>query len=283
MKQSTHLVSVHEAVTQSVAKLKEKYTGIGQEEVIAEIREKLKTIKINQMPEEFYRQAAIDSFERILKNKDWVEHFSGLSLPELLTLVWTAAKDQEAFDVAAIKDGQGKSTTPEKDTEDRLTAVVEYLWRAQREYNLSAAGTDDISKLASPACLPGTFNKIVEAIEFHPIVTMGKNQKDVSDVVPAVALKCYGELKDDEKEKYRTALEAVADLGDKPATPEQQELANKFKEMVLEEAAKEMKIPKTETKLIDYVKGVIFLEYPVPSKLSEPQVVAEPPLPRRLV
>ncbi len=170
MTQSTHLASVHKSVTQSVKRLQKRYPNVDVKTALREIEEKIKTAKFKE-PQAFYRKAALDSLKRI-KASDWVDSNTGLNLPQVAALMWTATKDQAAYDAVF-----GKSTTPERDIGDRMTTFVEYLWRAQREYNLDDNSVDNM-KPAVEACLPGTFNKIVESLDkLHPDVKIIRSKE----------------------------------------------------------------------------------------------------------
>ena len=67
---------------------------------------KIKTAKFKD-PQEFYRQAALDSLKRI-RSSDWKDQHTGLNLSQVAALIWTAAKDQTAI-TAQVKETYKKA------------------------------------------------------------------------------------------------------------------------------------------------------------------------------
>ena len=189
MTQSTHLASVHKSVTQSVKRLQKRYPSVNVRKALNEIEAKIKTAKFKE-PQEFYRQAAINSLKRI-KASDWKDNDTELNLPQVAALMWVAAKDQPAYDAVF-----GKSTTSDRDIDDRMTTFVEYLWRAEREYNLNQKSVDDM-KPASQACFPGTFNKIVESLDkLHPDVKIIRSKEAANALAIEEVKKFYHQHRD---------------------------------------------------------------------------------------
>lgn len=282
IEQSSHLKSVHTSINKAVTKLQKKYGPIDQldqEKILKEIEKKLKTIKINKKPEKLYRKAMLDSFERIIKHTRWEEYNSRMTLPEILTLIWTAAKDQQAYDTAF-----GVSTTPNEDIEARLEVVAEFLWRAQRDYNISAEGTDDLSLIAKPACLPGTFHKIVESMELHPLVTVTKviTPVVITLAVKESALEYYENLTMNYKELFLKGMNVAGDLDDPDISdnekPQIKKLLNSLINYTIEHVATDLNIPKNDSRLKEQASMDVlsYLEYPETTPAS---TIEGPPAP----
>lgn len=251
MTQSTHLSSVHLSVSNSIKQLKVRYKNetLAFKQVAQEIEKAVQSADCKD-PKDFYKKEALNSLQRIKKNANWVDPHSGLTLSEVTALVWAATKDQKAYQ---------PSVDPTRDQKDRINAFVEHLWRAHREYNLDEFGADNLKK-AVPACLGGTFNKIVESLDrIHPDVTIIRSAAIANDLAAELAKDFY-ENHPDQKSLYDARLEDAA-----VRTPEQHDLIGAMNNYVREKLIEKMgKILKA-----DKIKGILdnleYIDFPQPN------------------
>lgn len=157
--QSTHTASVHQSASKSATKLKSHYgSTVSTRPEIEAILDSLSAwLKKQSNPSSFTQWFARPShkLEAAKRGLDRIRHpdfnytdtRSGVSTRELVALLWVAIND-ETKRTGSLKDAQ--------------QCMIEALYESQREYNLSAAGIDNVLLPDSPACAGGTFNKFIE-------------------------------------------------------------------------------------------------------------------------
>ncbi len=250
MTQSTHLSSVHKSVTQSVKRLQKRYPGVNVAKALKEIKEHIGSGKFRD-PERFYRQASHDSLKRII-NADWEDPNTGLNLSKIAALVWNAVLDQAVYD-----EKHGKSQDPARDTQDRINIFLEYLWRAQREYNLSDDSVDDMAP-AREACFPGTFNKIVESLDdLHPDVRIVRSKE--------VALKLAQEEVGDYYRDFPDQKALYDAMTTEAPTQKQQELLNNLKTHVRQKLTEVFEQTLDEREVQEILGNLRYINLPEPN------------------
>ncbi len=148
--QSTHTTSVHQAVSESAARLMQHYgTQISGDDLDAKIEDM--SVWLNAQPDS---SAKVMAGRRCLQrltapNYYFTDPTSGVSTKQLLALFWVAIHDAT------------EETGRTSDLSDAQSQLVEGLYEIQREYNLSEAGEDNGGE-DRPSCDGGTFNKIIE-------------------------------------------------------------------------------------------------------------------------
>ena len=151
--QSTHHASVHQSVSESATRLDDHYGPRVAELSLDNIIVALKTY-VDSLDDAEKNKAAKACILRITAPEyAFVDPGSGVSTLKLLALAFLAIHD------AANRVGS---------LEDALAQFVAGLYEIQREYNLSATGSDQGGS-DRPACCGGTFNKVVEKlVGIHP-------------------------------------------------------------------------------------------------------------------
>src|SRR3989344_1416308 len=151
--QSTHHARVHQSVSESATRLDDHYGPRVAELSLDNIIVALKTY-VDSLDDAEKNKAAKACILRITAPEyAFVDPGSGVSTLKLLALAFLAIHD------AANRVGS---------LEDALAQFVAGLCEIQREYNLSATGSDQGGS-DRPACCGGTFNKVVEKlVGIHP-------------------------------------------------------------------------------------------------------------------
>jgi len=248
MTQSTHLASVHISVSNSIKQLRIRHKITDFNQNYDDIERAILSADFKE-PKEFYKQEALKSLRRIKKNSKWVDPHSGLTLSEVTGLIWAATNDQNAY---------GFSENPESDKKDRINTFVEHLWRAHREYNIDESGGDDL-KQSVPACLGGTFNKIVESLDrIHPDVTIIRSAAIANDLAAESAQDFY-EAHPDQKSLHEAILEDSSDR-----TPEQQALMSAMKNHVREKLVEKMGTILEEHTVKEILENLEYIQFPEP-------------------
>lgn len=159
-RQSTHTASVHHTVSKSAKKLALHY----QHQISRANLEKHLTALdqwMKQLPASDKNAAAKRCFNSLQQSNyhfGFTDPVSQVSTKQLLALCWIAIHDTEHLD-GTLADAQ--------------LALVNGLYEANREYNLSETGTDRENQTDSPACTSGTFNKLITTLwGRHPDVTI---------------------------------------------------------------------------------------------------------------
>ncbi|KTD21090.1 hypothetical protein [Legionella londiniensis] len=149
-RQTTHTASVHQSVSESAGKLKNRYGARNLEAAINEIKQYFSALSGNDIKTE----AAKRCIERITKlDFTYEDPASQVSIRQLLAWSWCAIHDNEN------REGSFK---------DACNLFIEGLYEIQRGYNLSEENEDDRQE-DKPTCMPGTFNKLVEKLAgIHP-------------------------------------------------------------------------------------------------------------------
>lgn len=160
--QSTHAVSIHESVSQSVIRLKQKYQN-----ELKDIKQHLEELEawIDSLPDLDHgnsRSAVAKRAFDSIRNPGWtyVDAVSKVSLQELIVLCWVAIHDLAVTGLIDLVDGKIR--------------FLQSLYDLQRMYNLDDHFVDNnTDQNDRPACLPGVFNKLVECLAgAHPLVTI---------------------------------------------------------------------------------------------------------------
>jgi predicted MarR family transcription regulator len=159
-RQSTHTASIHATASESALKLKEQYgTLIDGTELDRVLTEEMFVWLSEESDTSLKIKAAKRCFLRLNSPFEaYTDEVSQVSIRQLLALTWLAFND-ETQRIGSL--GEAK------------VALIEGLYEAQRAYNLSEVGVDDNSDEDEPACVAGTFNKILEkGCGLHPNITL---------------------------------------------------------------------------------------------------------------
>lgn len=162
--QSTHTASVHQSISDSAAKLAQRYQAENGDAALEAMRAWLATLPIVRHDV----VAAFDAYHRIIDTTegDYTDQTSTVSLRYALALIWIGAHDPHAQQEIAL--------TPEI-LSDRKNRILQHLYEAERGGNLDAAGVDHNPDSRNyPICPPGKFNKIIQ--------TLSGNHDDVTSV-----------------------------------------------------------------------------------------------------
>ena len=153
--QSTHTASVHLSVSDSAARLFERYGAQLDGSNLDSIIDKINTWA-NALPSGGVNDAAKRCVRRLsAPDYTYTDEVSGVSTRQLLALSWLAMHDD------AHREGS---------LDDALAQLSEGLYECQRGYNLSDVSVDN-GHADSPICIAGTFNKLVEKLAgIHPDV-----------------------------------------------------------------------------------------------------------------
>ncbi|GAB4391386.1 MAG: hypothetical protein Tsb005_00960 [Gammaproteobacteria bacterium] len=152
--QSTHNAAVHQAVSASAKRLKNRYgssiTGSGLADTIHTLQAEIMKLSDNSLK----TQAAQRCLPRLTAlDYTFTDKASNVSTRELLALSFIAIQDDK------LRRGS---------VEDAKNMLVEGLYEIQRGYNLNNSGIDD-GELDRFICAGGTFNKLVEKLQgIHP-------------------------------------------------------------------------------------------------------------------
>ena len=142
--QSTHTASVHESVSASAIRLRNRYgNSLNLEEKIIEIKAHIDGL--DNTPE---HQAAKRCIERITAADYTFTDTSEVSTRQLLALAYTAIHDENKR-LGSL--------------EDAKALFVEGLYESQRGYNIEFGQGPEQGQDA-PICVAGTFNKVMEKL-----------------------------------------------------------------------------------------------------------------------
>ena len=166
--QSTHTASVHQTVSASARRLKERY-----KDVLANLNESLQTIVhwVNKLEGHDVEKRALQQL--VGSSYTFKDPTSDVTTKELLALSWAAIND-DAMRLGKVKDAQ--------------VCFLEGLYDIQRAYNLSDT-FEDRGGHDKQACASGTFNKLIEKlVGIHPDakITYITNQGAMRKLLPLV-------------------------------------------------------------------------------------------------
>ena len=152
--QSTHNASVHQAVSESAARLAARYQRVIDKDGLESVISMVKTY-VNSLPDNSPKNIAVKRCVLRITARDYTftDNKSQITTRKLLALTFIAISDD------FVRDGT---------LEDARTQFVEGLYEIQRGYNLSATGVDE-GGLDRHICSAGTFNKLIEKLQgIHP-------------------------------------------------------------------------------------------------------------------
>ena len=222
--QSAHTVSVHFGVSISVRELSDYYKLSSQ--AIARAHSDLKKfvdrlVYNPSAPVSDKIGAAKRGLPR-LQSIRFTDARSKISLYEAMALVWVGLNDPK--EIARKRKERGFSKAEQamshlaRETllhcEEEATlkeVVVDWLYQAQRNYNISKTGIDN-QGADVPSCTSGSFNISVYALNGrHPLVNIPLvNKKLINAKVPILANQFFDKLT--EKERYQYARDSENEL-----------------------------------------------------------------------
>jgi hypothetical protein len=174
IQQSTHLACVHKSVTRSLNLLDARNPRPTDVEMARALEKRtVKEIELHIKAMDLSADQKDYAFNTLLRAKDdrAPEPHSGRTIMETLITMWVAAKDSSAY----------SPEDSERDINSRKDLIINHLVLADREYNMDENGMD-LGGKSKPACLGGTVNKIVEALEIiHPDVRIIRGQSILAD------------------------------------------------------------------------------------------------------
>lgn len=147
-KQSTHVASVHQTVSESALRLNHRY-----EDKISNLESKLNTIEtwVNTHEKHEIEQRAIQQL--VHSPYEFIDPTSKITTKMLIALSWEAIHD-DTMRLGALKDAE--------------VLFLQGLFDIQRAYNLSDT-FEDRGEADKTACASGTFNKLIEKlVGVHP-------------------------------------------------------------------------------------------------------------------
>ncbi len=239
-------------MSSSLKRLSNRYQTTDAKKTFKDIENAIHTAVLKD-PQDFYRTEALKGLHRIKKHGDWLESNSGLTLAQAMALVWTATNDNKVYSL---------SEHPERDEQDRINTFVEHLWRAQREYNLSESGLDDFNG-SMPACLAGTFNKLVESLDLvHPDVKIIRSVEIANDFATESAQKFYENC-----ENQQALCDAISADSDE-RTIEQQGLFESLRAFVREKLIENLGDLLTTDKMNEILDNLQYVPLPEPNNAN---------------
>ena len=166
--QSTHMSSVHKSISASARNLNSRYgKDLDVAATIDKMREEVRTKG---------DEKAIACFERITGDGfNFEDEGSGVTVHRLLALAFKAFSDEE--NLIATHD-------------DAFDLFLQGLREIQRGGNLDRVGTDNL-KEDSPICASGTFNKVLEKLNYihKDVAILYITQAGASEKLPPLARK----------------------------------------------------------------------------------------------
>ncbi|AAW70880.1 hypothetical protein EJB10_03715 [Wolbachia endosymbiont of Brugia malayi] len=209
--QTTHNTDINDAININIKKLKENYgepdieDGFTKE--IENFINKLKCITNDtekaadkyQLKED-EKKHALECLERIQNNPD-IHSGSGLTLKQVLNLVWKACNDKG-------KKSAGSNIDIDTRMLQRKYQLVQHLIESQTEYGV-------YGDHGSSACFTGTFNSIVSSLyifeEFSFLQRVNKDniKQEFEDELQTKGEELFNQLSNKEKEEVAKALSSA--------------------------------------------------------------------------
>jgi hypothetical protein len=147
--QSTHTTSIHQSVSASAILLKNTYPNFLDPEEMDNILFDIKDYALELPTQKNFLAIKSCIFRLCSPSTQFIDPKSNLTLQQLIVLFWVAIHDKKKR-VCSLADG--------------LLAFTEALYEIQREYNLDELG-NDLGGDDQPACLSGSFNKLIEKLQ----------------------------------------------------------------------------------------------------------------------
>lgn len=204
-KQSIHTVTVHVSASKSAKALFEYYRNSD----LKQARNALIRWGDTLSTQNLQSRAARNCLRRVpLLN--YRDARSGLNLQQILGILWLAFNDL-SYNPKIMSSSNDPHITPdqlkqihEKILKERYETLVNFLYEAQRGYNINEQNIDDNDPRDKPICCGGHFNKFIESLNgVHPSVNIILvNDDTICTKGRALINSEFIALPDDEKTTY---------------------------------------------------------------------------------
>lgn len=229
--QSAHEISVHASVSSSALNLSKQY-AFSEKKITSKINElsdwlnKVLKRKI-KMPREYqsrWCEPAIRCVKR-LRKIDYIDSRSNVSMTTVLALVWAGINNTE------VEEEQVSLIKVQELIMNRRTSFIKHLYEIQRGYNLSdGANPVDNGKEDEVTCIPGSFNKLIAALNevgHEGVEIIFVTSSLINLQVPYITKQAFGTLSEGDRKRFSQ------NWNDEDSDDIQEECFELLKELVL--------------------------------------------------